>query len=67
MLTIYSNDTVSLNHRHIGSVKQESDGTAFYTPKGERHVFPRITLSKPDKAGWSELEAALRGIGLIDA
>lgn len=65
MLTIYSNNTVSLNHTHIGSVAQEKTETAFYLPSGKRIGFgKRITLSKPDKAGWIELEAELAARGI---
>lgn len=64
-ITIYSNNTVSLNHRHIGSVTQEATETAFYLPNGERVGFgKRITLSKPEKAGWVELEAELAARGI---
>jgi len=65
MITIYSNNTVSLNHSHIGSVAQEANETAFYTKTGERIGFgKRIVLSAPEKAGWIQLEAELATRGI---
>lgn len=65
MLTIYSNNTVSINHSHIGSVAQEKTETAFYLPSGERIGFgKRIVLSAPEKAGWLQLETELAARGI---
>lgn len=65
MLTLYSNNTLSFDRRHIGSVSQEKEGTVFYASTGERHLFPRITLGSPDHHGWRVLEAKLREVGVI--
>lgn len=67
MITVYADGAVSYGTRFLGTVAQKPEGTVFCTISGERHVFPRIQLSAPDNAGWSELERQLSNVGVINA
>lgn len=66
MFTIYANNTISIDGRHIGSYKQEQSGTVFIHDakadgNGIRHELGR-RFSLVTEQGRADFESAVRAI-----
>lgn len=71
VIVINSDNSISVAGRTVGHVSQKHSETCFYrthkigNPLIRWGLGKRITLSKPDKAGWLELQQVLISKNLI--